>query len=104
MSAYRVQLAAGRRIDDIYSYTREQWGEAQADRYIRGLFARFDDIAARRFPWRVVPSELEVDGFYCRYEHHFIYWRLLSDGAVGIVTVLHERMHQIDRFRDDRSD
>jgi toxin ParE1/3/4 len=25
----------------------------------------------------------------------------LADGAVGIVTILHERMHQIDRFRED---
>jgi toxin ParE1/3/4 len=102
MSAeYRVQEAAGRRIDDIYLYTRESWGEAQAERYIRGLFARFDDIAARRAAWRAIPPEFGVDGFYCRYEHHYIYWRVLSDGAVGIATILHERMHQIDRFRDD---
>ena len=39
----------------------------------------------------------------CRYEHHFIYWRVLTDGAVGIVTILHERMHQIDRLKDDMS-
>ena len=25
----------------------------------------------------------------------------LADGDVGIVTVLHERMHQMERFRDD---
>jgi len=29
------------------------------------------------------------------------YWRRLSNGDVGIVTILHERMHQIDRLRDD---
>lgn len=101
MSTYRVQRAAGRRIDDIYIYTREAWGEDQAQRYIRGLFGRFDDIAARRVAWRDVPKNLGVDGFYCRFEQHYIYWRVLSDGTVGIVTVLHERMHQIDRFRDD---
>lgn len=38
-------------------------------------------------------AEFGVDGFYCRQEHHYIYWRLLSDGVVGIVTVFHERMH-----------
>jgi plasmid stabilization system protein ParE len=36
-----------------------------------------------------------------RYERHFVYWRRLSNGDIGIVTVLHERMHQIGRFRDD---
>ena len=33
---------------------------------------------------------------------HFIYWKTLSDGAVGIVTVLHERMHRVERFQEDR--
>lgn len=101
MSRFRVQAAAIRRIDEIYRYTAETWGEAQADDYVRGLFARFEAIAARRFPWRPVPAAFGVDGFVCRYEHHLIYWKLLGDGAVGIVTILHERMHQIGRFRDD---
>lgn len=101
MFPYRVQKAAGRRIDGIYIYTRDTWGEDQAQRYIHVLFERFDEIAARRVAWRDVPKNLGVDGFYCRYEYHYIYWRVLSDGILGIVKVLHERMHQIDRFRDD---
>jgi hypothetical protein len=28
---------------------------------------------------------------------------VLADRDVGIVTVLHQRMHQIERFRDDFS-
>lgn len=101
MTIYRVQHAAGRRIDDIYIFTGERWGQDQAERYIRGLFARFEDIAERRVAWRDVPRELGVEGLYCRYERHYVYWRVLSDGAVGIVTVLHERMHQIERFQED---
>lgn len=27
--------------------------------------------------------------------------RRLSNGDIGIVTVLHERMHQVDRFREE---
>ena len=101
MSGFRVQRAAGHRLDDIYHYTRGQWGEAQAGDYINGLFARFAAIATREFPWRAVPAEFGISGFFCRYEHHFIYWKLLADGTVGIVTVLHERMHQIEQFRGD---
>ncbi len=101
MTGIRVQHRAGRRLDDIYVYTRNTWGEERAARYIRGLFKQFDEIASREIPWRAIPAEFGVDGFYCRYEHHYIYWRLLLDGAVGIVTVLHERMHQLERFRDD---
>lgn len=98
---FRVQAAAGQRLDEIFIYTRATWGEDQAARYIRGLFAKFEDIAARRIPWRQVPADFGVEGFFCRHETHFIYWRVLEDRGVGIVTVLHERMHQLDRFRDD---
>ena len=72
MTAFRVQRSAGHRIDDIYIYTRDTWGEAQANIYIRGLFERFEAIAAKRFPWRPIPAEFGVDGYVCRYERHFI--------------------------------
>lgn len=101
MSGFRIQARAGYRIDEIYRYGRDTWGEAQAESYIRGLFQRFEAIAARRFPWRPIPAEFGVDGYVCRYERHFIYWKVLGDGAVGIVTVLHERMHRIARLRED---
>jgi toxin ParE1/3/4 len=103
MTAYRVQRAAGHRLDEIYVYTRDRWDETQAKRYIKGMFARFEAIAAREFPWKAIPAEFEVSGFFCKYERHFIYWKVLADGTVGIVTILHERMHQIERFRDDLS-
>ena len=101
MTGFRVGTGAAHRLDEIYRHTAEAWGEEQAERHIRGLFSRFEAIAARSFPWRPVPAEFGVDGFVCRYEKHLIYWKLLPDGGVGIVTVLHERMHQIDRFRSD---
>jgi toxin ParE1/3/4 len=101
MSGFRVQDSAGHRLDEIHRYARDTWGDVQAEFYIRGLFARFAAIAERRFPWRPVPAEFGVDGYVCRYEQHLIYWKVLADGDIGIVTVLHERMHQIDRFSDD---
>ncbi|HKP78183.1 MAG TPA: type II toxin-antitoxin system RelE/ParE family toxin [Phenylobacterium sp.] len=100
MSAIRIQASAAHRIDEIYDHTAQTWGEAQAERYIRGLFTRFEAIAARRFPWRPIPAEFGVDGYVCRYEAHLIYWKVLAAGEIGIVTVLHERMHQIERFRE----
>jgi toxin ParE1/3/4 len=66
MSGYRIQAAALVRLEDIYRYTLEQWGEAQAERYIRGLFARFEAIADRQIPWRPVPAEFGVEGFVGR--------------------------------------
>jgi toxin ParE1/3/4 len=48
-----------------------------------------------------MPAAFCVDGYVFRYERHFVYWRRLSNGHIGIVTILHERMHQFDRFRED---
>lgn len=99
--AVRVQQAASHRLDDIYSYTRERWSEAQADRYVTGLFDAFARIETHGVTSRPIPVEFGVEGFVFRYERHLVYWRRLSNGDIGIVTVLHERMHQIERFRED---
>lgn len=100
MAAVRVQEAASHRLDEIYRYTCERWGGEQADRYITGLFEAFSRVGSHGVASRPIPAEFGVEGYACRYERHFIYWRRLSNGDVGIVTVLHERMHQIDRFRE----
>ena len=101
MTPVRVQEAAALRIDEIYRYSRERWGEAQADAYVMGLFEAFEGIATGAIASRPVPAELGVDGYVFRYRRHFVYRKTLSDGGIGIVTVLHERMHQIGRFLED---
>lgn len=97
----QIQQAASHRLDDIYRYTRDRWGEAQADRYVTGLFDAFARIGSHGIVSRPIPAAFGVDGYVCRYEKHLIYWRRLSNGDIGVVTVLHERMHQIERFRED---
>ncbi|MBJ6370768.1 type II toxin-antitoxin system RelE/ParE family toxin [Sedimentitalea arenosa] len=99
--AIRIQEAASMRLDEIYRYTRDRWGEAQAEIYITGLFTAFEQIETRGIASKIVPAEFEVQGYFFRYERHFVYWRQLDNGDIGIVTILHERMHQIDRFNED---
>ncbi|MCA0419430.1 MAG: type II toxin-antitoxin system RelE/ParE family toxin [Proteobacteria bacterium] len=101
MTAVRIQEAASRRLDEIYRYTPEQFGAVQAERYVEGLFEAFGKIATHGVLSRPVPAAFGVDGFSFRYESHVVYWRRLSNGDIGIVTILHRRMHQIERFRED---
>ena len=101
MTQFLVQTAASYRIDEIYRYTLGKWGAAKAKEYIAGLFDAFEKIETHEIFSRPIPAEFDVDGFFFRYEEHFVYWKYLSNGAVGIVTILHERMHQIERFKDD---
>ena len=101
MISVRVQEAASFRIDEIYRYTRERWGGDQADAYISGLFQAFEKIGTGGVYSRPIPAEFGVEGYVFRYKRHFVYWKTLQNGDIGIVTVLHERMHQTERFRDD---
>ena len=98
MTPVQLQQSAALRLDEIFRYTRDRWGQAQAERYISGLFESFGKIETREIFSKPVPADFGVNGFYYRYEHHFVYWRRLKNGEIGIVTILHERMHQIDRF------
>ena len=100
MGQIRIQEAASWRLDEIYRYTRERWDEPQAERYITGLFEAFDRIESHGVASKPIPAEFGVQGYFFRHDHHFIYWRRLSNGDIGIVTILHERMHRIERLRD----
>ena len=44
MAAIRIQEGTSHRLDDIYRYTRDRWGDDQAEKYITGLFDAFDKI------------------------------------------------------------
>jgi toxin ParE1/3/4 len=98
MAAVRIHEAASLRLDEIYRYTRDRWGEEQAGEYISGLFAAFDGIEINAVRSRPVPAEFGVEGYCFRYRRHLVYWRRLSNGDIGIVTILHERMHQTGRL------
>jgi len=101
MPKFLVQNSASHRIDEIYRYTLEQWGAEHADDYIVGLFDTFARIATHEVLSRPVPADFGVDGFFFKYKKHFVYWRYLSDDNIGIVTILHERMHQIECFKGE---
>lgn len=101
MAKVRIQERAALRIDDIFRFTLERWGEDQAERYIVGLFDAFENIQTGGVSSRPVPAAFGINGFFFRYERHFVYWRRLDNGDIGIATILHERMHQIDRFKDE---
>ena len=45
--------------------------------------------------------EFGAVGFFYQVEKHFVYLKYLHSWTVGIITVLHKSMPQIDRFKDD---
>ena len=104
MKRYFIQPAASARLEDIYRYTLQHFGSRQADTYVDGAFALFEDIAERRIAWRRIPHEFGVDGYFTRYQSHYVFWKLRSDGQVAIVAILHQRMDLARRLREDASE
>jgi len=98
---YLLQPAASARLEDIYRYTLKQFGPNQADAYLNGIFALFEDIAEKRVTWRRIPAEFGVDGYMARYRSHFVFWKMSLNGQVAIVAVLHQRMDVGRRLRED---
>lgn len=101
---YKILKAAGYRIDDIFAYTLKTWGEGQANAYINGLFQHFEKIAEHHIQWRKIPSEYGVNGYFSYYKEHVIFWRELPSGAIGISSVLSQKMNIPQHLQKDESE
>ena len=107
MAGYRFFSRADASQDKIYQDTVEKWGEGQADTYIRGLHAHLQKLADDRQLWRrlpqklTVPPELTREAYFSRYQHHYVFFRVLDNGALGVMSILHERMDIPARLRED---
>jgi len=42
-----------------------------------------------------IPAAFGIYRYYFQYERQHILWRALSHGDIGIMTILHEQMHQL---------
>ena len=101
MAAVKIYQAANARLIEIWEYTEERWGAEQADRYIRELVITAQALPDRRRSWRPVRHRSVKEFFYVRHRHHYIFFRSLKQGNVGVVSILHESMDIPSRLRED---
>lgn len=99
--AARIFTAAQERLLEIWDYTERTWGEEQADKYVRGIVDAANTVQQTRFRWRPVGDAKLPGVFFFRHEHHYVFFRELSDGALGIITILHENMDIPARLKED---
>lgn len=90
MAEYRLTPAAERDLENIWLYTRQQWGTEQADRYTAILANAFAELAQAP---KIAPSCDHIRSGYRRrsVELHMIYFRV-TDYGIAVVRVLHDRM------------
>ncbi len=92
---------AEERLIEIWDYTLEKWGEAQADKYVGELVAEIGMVARRRSRWRPVTDRALRGVWFFRHRHYLVFFRELSDGGIGVVTVLHASMDIPARLKED---
>jgi toxin ParE1/3/4 len=90
MAEYRLTPAAERDLEMIWTYTRQQWGVDQANRYTDILTATFAELAQSP---KTAPACDQIRPGYRRrsVERHMIYFRITAYG-IAIIRILHDRM------------
>lgn len=78
-------------MDDIWDYTIERWGAAQAADYVRTLDKACQDVASGT---RVSTSIDDIRSGYRKLlvQSHVIFWRQNEAGDTEVVRILHGRM------------
>ncbi|MGE4064644.1 MAG: type II toxin-antitoxin system RelE/ParE family toxin [Rhodospirillaceae bacterium] len=89
MASFRLSPAAERDLEQIWLYTRQQWGQMQAERYIDMLESALAELAAA--PQGAAACDHIRRGYCRRYiEHHAIYFQITAYG-IAVIRILHER-------------
>lgn len=87
---YDIRRRALAELDAVRDYTRDQWGAAQARKYVADLVRAFG--MAARHPNRFPLVEGRPDGLRrVRSGSHIVVFRTNAAG-IEIVRILHERM------------
>jgi plasmid stabilization system protein ParE len=107
MVAYRFYPRADAAQDKIWHDTVERWGEPQAVTYITALHAHLKRLCESEALWRQLPKKLAVpadvkrEAYFSRYEHHYLFFRQLDNGDLGVMGILHARMDVPVRLAED---
>jgi toxin ParE1/3/4 len=94
---YVLTSAAEADLRDIVRYTRREWGEVQARRYLAGLKAGIERIATGPVAGRDMTS-LHPGLRMARCRHHFIFFLPRANAPTLVVELFHERMDLIARL------
>jgi plasmid stabilization system protein ParE len=99
--AARIYRTAKERLLEIWDYTERTWGEEQADKYVRNLIEAINRAYSARHKWRPISDNALIGVYFLRHQHHYIFFRELSSGGLGVINILHESMDIPARLKED---
>lgn len=107
MSGYKFFPAADNYQDEIWSYTLENFGQKQAEKYIINLHEHLQKTSTDKTKWKKLPINLanplrpDIQLYISKYEKHYIIFRELRGSTIGIISILHEAMDIPVRLKQD---
>jgi toxin ParE1/3/4 len=85
-------------IEEIWTYTVENWSIEQADRYFHLIIDEINFICKNTTAGR--PMDYVKEGYRAsKVKSHLIFYRIVND-KVEIIRILHERMDIENRLND----
>lgn len=87
----RLQITAEAESDlqEIWSYTINEWGKAQANRYLNELMEVCHQLVRTETSGKAI-LQAGANVYVCRCNRHFIYY-LKRDGALIFIAFMHEK-------------
>jgi toxin ParE1/3/4 len=90
MAEYRLSPAAENDLENIWRYTKKEWGDTQADHYLDLLTNAFATLSAA--PKTAPACDYIRAGYrHQQVERHTVYFRIMDYG-IAIIRILHVRM------------
>jgi toxin ParE1/3/4 len=93
--AYKLFSTAQTTLEDIWFYSFQNWGEAQAEQYLFELFDTFEKLSHQHLPHKTFAEIKGTHGealHYCKCNKHFIFFKTLDADTIGIIAIFHETM------------
>ena len=91
MTGYLLSPAARADLSEIWDYTAERWGQAQAERYILIIRDSFEALANGTRRGRSI-DDIRAGYLKLAVGSHFLFYRLTDSGQIDVVRILHQRM------------
>ena len=101
MAKYHLTNKAVEDLSNIWEYTVDTWSERQADDYYNMLIALFQKITDNPRLFGLKYEEIAEGLYVYRANKHIIFYRILADGDILIIRILHQRMDHKHRMRED---
>ncbi|GAP72196.1 hypothetical protein SAMD00024442_27_6 [Candidatus Symbiothrix dinenymphae] len=95
-----ISQKANEDLDGIWRYTYLQWSERQAEEYYNLLTEKIEYIAKNPAVGRRMDDITDGYRYFLPVGSHIIFYRILEEGIVLIIRILHKRMDIPNRLKD----